>query len=55
MFFHDSETKSGSSGSPIVLKDEEVVITIHKGDKIVDSLKNYKRNGYLKNIMTMTI
>ena len=32
-FFHNSDTKSGSSGSPIMFDSEERVIGIHKGKK----------------------
>ena len=31
MFFHNSSTQKGSSGSPIVFKGEETVIAIHRG------------------------
>ena len=31
MFFHEASTKKGSSGSPIVLKNDDRVLGIHKG------------------------
>ena len=31
IFFHNSSTQKGSSGSPIVFKGEETVIAIHRG------------------------
>ena len=59
MFTHTSETEHGSSGSPIILKDDDKVFAIHKGklketkdnvgilvEVIVDILKDYKKNGY---------
>jgi len=58
VFYHDADTESGSSGSPIVLKGEEDVIAVHKGttkDKtknvgifignVIDIIKVYKKNG----------
>ena len=58
MFFHTSNTKGGSSGSPIVLAGEEKVLAIHKAGneeiqknagifikEIVNFFKNYKKNG----------
>ena len=58
MFYHDSGTEKGSSGSPIVLKGEETVIAIHKGKmknneknvgifikSIIDTMGKYKKNG----------
>ena len=61
LFFHEASTLSGSSGSPIVLENEEEVIAIHKGSLkdngknvglfiggVVDIIKNYKRNGTYK-------
>ena len=56
IFFLDADTESGASGSPIVLKGEEIVITLHRGstkDKtknigifiwiIIDIIKEYKK------------
>ena len=61
LFFHEASTLSGSSGSPIVLENEEEVIAIHRGSLkdngknvglfiggVVDKIKNYKRNGFYK-------
>ena len=61
LFFHEASTLSGSSGSPIVLENEEEVIAIHRGSLggggknvglfiggVVDILKNYERNGFYK-------
>ena len=58
IFYHDADTESGSSGSPIVLKGEKEVIAMHKGstkDKtknvgifialVVEIIKEYKKNG----------
>ena len=58
IFTHTSQTKHGSSGSPIVLKGDDKVLAIHKGkltetrdnvgifvEIIVDIMKDYKRNG----------
>ena len=58
MFFHEASTKKGSSGSPIVLKNDDRVLGIHKGaiegkeknigifiGDIVESLKEYKKEG----------
>lgn len=58
MFYHNASTIEGSSGSPIILKDDDKVLGIHKGGirgkkknvgifigKILDKIKEYKRNG----------
>ena len=58
MFFHEASTEKGSSGSPIVLKNDDRVLGIHKGaiegkeknigifiGDIVESLKEYKKGG----------
>ena len=58
MFFHEASTEKGSSGSPIVLKNDDRVLGIHKGAiegkeknigifirKIIESLKEYKKKG----------
>ena len=58
MFFHEASTEYGSSGSPIVLKNDDRVLGIHKGaiegkeknigifiGDIVESLKEYKKVG----------
>ena len=58
MFMHNSNTKDGSSGSPIFLPGDERIFAIHKGqykitkensgifiEPIIKYLKNYKRNG----------
>ena len=58
MFYHNASTIEGSSGSPIILKDDDKVLGIHKGGirgkkknvgifigKILDEIKEYKRNG----------
>ncbi len=58
IFIHNSNTKEGSSGSPIFLSGSQTVFAIHKGvykvieenagifiDPIVKYLINYKRNG----------
>ena len=58
MFFHDSDTKKGSSGSPIVLSGDEKVLAIYKAGnekekknagifikKVVELFKDYKKNG----------
>ena len=58
MFFHEASTKKGSSGSPIVLKNDDRVLGIHKGAiegkkknigifirDIIESLKEYKKGG----------
>jgi len=58
MFFHEASTKKGSSGSPIVLKNDDRVLGIHKGaiegkeknigifiGDIIESLKEYKKEG----------
>ena len=58
MFFHEASTEKGSSGSPIVLKNDDRVLGIHKGaiegkeknigifiGDIVESLKEYKKVG----------
>ena len=58
MFYHEASTKKGSSGSPIVLKNDDRVLGIHKGaiegkeknigifiGDIVESLKEYKKVG----------
>ena len=58
MFYHNASTIEGSSGSPIILKDDDKVLGIHKGGIrgkkknvgifigiILDGIKEYKRNG----------
>ena len=58
MFFHEASTENGSSGSPIVLKNDDRVLGIHKGaikgkkknigifiGNIIESLKKYKKVG----------
>jgi len=58
MFYHNASTIEGSSGSPIILKDDDKVLGIHKGGIrgkkknvgifigiILDKIKEYKRNG----------
>ena len=58
MFYHNASTIEGSSGSPIILKDDDKVLGIHKGGIrgkkknvgifigiILDAIKEYKRNG----------
>ena len=58
MFYHNASTIEGSSGSPIILKDDDKVLGIHKGGIrgkkknvgifigiILDDIKKYKRNG----------
>ena len=58
MFFHEASTEKGSSGSPIVLKNDDRVLGIHKGaiegkeknigifiKTIIESLKEYKKEG----------
>ena len=58
MFFHEASTEKGSSGSPIVLKNDDRVLGIHKGAiegkkknigifirDIIESLKEYKKKG----------
>lgn len=58
MFYHNASTIEGSSGSPIILKDDDKVLGIHKGGIrgkkknvgifigiILDVIKKYKRNG----------
>ena len=58
MFFHEASTEKGSSGSPIVLKNDDRVLGIHKGaiegkeknigifiKTIIESLKEYKKKG----------
>ena len=58
MFYHNASTIEGSSGSPIILKDDDKVLGIHKGGIrgkkknvgifigiILDDIKEYKRNG----------
>lgn len=65
-FFYNASTKPGSSGSPIVLHNDQKVFAIHKGstkDKssnvgifignIVEIMKAYKKKGNLKIIMKM--
>ena len=60
-FFHNASTKSGSSGSPIVLENDEKVFAIHKGSTndrqfnvgifigiLVEIMKLYKKNGKFK-------
>ena len=63
MFYHEASTESGSSGSPIVIKDKETVIGIHKGSingkkkkknvgiligNVIEQLKEYKINNKRK-------
>ena len=61
MFYHNASTIEGSSGSPIILKDDDKVLGIHKGGIrgkkknvgifigiILDAIKEYKRNGERK-------
>ena len=58
MFYHNASTIEGSSGSPIILKDDDKVLGIHKGGIrgkkknvgifigiILDVIKEYKRKG----------
>ena len=58
MFYHNASTIEGSSGSPIILKDDDKVLGIHKGGIrgkkknvgifigiILDAIKESKRNG----------
>ena len=58
MFYHNASTIEGSSGSPIILKDDDKVLGIHKGGIrgkkknvgifigiILDVIKKYKRKG----------
>ncbi len=58
MFFHEASTENGSSGSPIVLKNDDRVLGIHKGaiegkkknvgifiKTIIESLNKYKKEG----------
>ena len=58
MFFHEASTEKGSSGSPIVLKNDDRVLGIHKGAiegkkknvgifirDIIESFKEYKKEG----------
>ena len=58
MFYHNASTIEGSSGSPIILKDDDKVLGIHKGGIrgkkknvgifigiILDDIKEYKRKG----------
>ena len=60
-FYHDASTQSGSSGSPIVLENDNKVFAIHKGTIkeqtsnvgiligiIVEIMKEYKKNGKFK-------
>ena len=60
-FYHTASTQPGSSGSPIVLENEEEVLAIHKGATqnqnfnvgifigiIVEMMKEYKKNGRYK-------
>ena len=60
-FYHDASTKFGSSGSPIVLENDDKVFAIHKGTThnqrynvgifigiIVEIMKDYKKNGKFK-------
>ena len=60
-FYHDASTQFGSSGSPIVLENDDKVFAIHKGitkdrrynvgifiGTIVEIMKEYKRNGKFK-------
>ena len=58
-FYHNLETEEGSSGSPIVLEGEDLILGIHKGHLernkkikmgifiklIIDIIKEYKRQG----------
>ena len=66
MFFHEASTEKGSSGSPIVLKNDDRVLGIHKGAiegkkknigifirDIIESLKEYKKKEKEKIIMKM--
>ena len=61
IFFHNADTKGGSSGSPIVLYGDEKVLAIHKAGneqkkknagifikKVVEFFKNFKKNGISK-------
>ena len=61
IFFHNSDTKGGSSGSPIVLYGDEKVLAIHKAGneqkkknagvfikKVVEFFKDFKKNGINK-------
>ena len=62
MFSHDASTEFGSSGCPIVLENEEEILGIHRGGDsksgknigiflggvVLDTVKNYKRNGKYK-------
>ena len=58
MFYHNASTIEGSSGSPIILKDDDKVLGIHKGGIrgkkknvgifigiILEKIKKYKRKG----------
>ena len=56
IFYHNCITEPGSSGSPIVLTGENLILGIHKASNgyqrkgifiklIVDIIKNYQRNG----------
>lgn len=60
-FYHDASTQFGSSGSPIVLENDDKVFAIHKGTTqnqrynvgifigiIVEIMKEYKKNGKFK-------
>ena len=60
-FYHDASTQFGSSGSPIVLENDDKVFAIHKGfdnkrrynvgifiGTIVEIMQEYKRNGIFK-------
>ena len=60
-FYHDASTQFGSSGSPIVLENDNKVFAIHKGTIkeqtsnvgiligiIVEIMKEYKKNGKFK-------
>ena len=61
IFYHNSSTQPGSSGSPVVLKGEHTVLAIHKGSNlkenagifiknIVEIMKDYsKKNSNFKN------
>ena len=60
-FYHNASTEFGSSGSPIVLENDDKVFAIHKGfdnnrrynvgifiGTIVEIMQEYKRNGIFK-------
>ena len=62
VFFHDSDTKEGSSGSPIMFEGDDKVIGIHKGTNskknigifigiVIDIIYSFTKNGKKKGIL----